>query len=61
MMKRPVDLLVVLCLAVGILPALVVGPLLHIAVTGVLQTEPPYYSLSLWHGFNLPLLMSAVA
>ncbi|MFO7581622.1 monovalent cation/H+ antiporter subunit A [Guyparkeria sp.] len=61
MMKRPVDLLVVLCLAVGILPALVVGPLLHVAVTGVLQAEPPYYSLSLWHGLNLPLLMSAVA
>jgi len=61
MMKRPVDLLVVLCLAVGILPALVVGPLLHVAVTGVLQTEPPAYSLSLWHGFNLPLLMSTVA
>jgi len=61
MMKRPVDLLVVLCLLVGILPALVVGPLLHVAVTGVLQAEPPYYSLSLWHGFNLPLLMSAVA
>ena len=61
MMKRPVDLLVVLCLAVGILPALVVGPLLHIAVTGVLQAEPPHYSLSLWHGFNIPLLMSAVA
>ncbi|MGM0516794.1 MAG: monovalent cation/H+ antiporter subunit A [Pseudomonadota bacterium] len=61
MMKRPVDLLVVLCLAVGIVPALVVGPLLHVAVTGVLQAEPPYYSLSLWHGLNLPLLMSAVA
>jgi len=61
MMKRPVDLLVVLCLAVGILPALVVGPLLHVAVTGVLQAEPPHYSLALWHGLNLPLLMSGVA
>jgi len=61
MMKRPIDLLVVLCLAVGILPALVVGPLLHVAVTGVLQAEPPEYSLALWHGFNLPLLMSAIA
>lgn len=61
MMKRPVDLLVMLCLAVGIVPALVVGPLLHVAVAGVLQAEPPHYSLSLWHGFNLPLAMSAVA
>ena len=61
MMKRPVDLLVILSLAVGILPALVIGPLLHVAVTGVLQGEPPYYKLALWHGFNLPLLMSAVA
>lgn len=61
MMKRPVDLLVVLCLAVGIVPALIVGPLLHMTVTGVLQAPPPEYGLYLWHGFNLPLMMSIFA
>lgn len=61
MMKRPVDLLVVLCLAVGIVPSLIVGPLLHMTVTGVLQAPPPEYGLYLWHGFNLPLMMSIFA
>ncbi|MGC9456156.1 MAG: monovalent cation/H+ antiporter subunit A [Halothiobacillaceae bacterium] len=60
-MKIPVDLLVVLCLAVGIVPSLIVGPILAVAVTGVLQGTPPEYGLYLWHGFNLPLLMSAIA
>ncbi|MFP4295345.1 MAG: monovalent cation/H+ antiporter subunit A [Halothiobacillaceae bacterium] len=60
-MKIPVDLLVVLCLAVGIVPALIVGPILAVAVTGVLQSTPPEYGLYLWHGFNLPLLMSFIA
>jgi len=60
-MKIPVDLLVVVCLAVGIFPAIIVGPILYVAVTGVLQGTPPEYSLHLWHGFNLPLVMSIIA
>ena len=59
-MRIPVAILVLLCLAVGILPALVVGPALATAVSGTLGTAAPEYTLALWHGFNLPLLMSAV-
>lgn len=61
MMKAPVALLVALCLAVGVLPALTFGPLVQVAATAVLGHAPPAYHLALWHGFNLPLLMSAVA
>ncbi|MGK0272657.1 MAG: multicomponent K+:H+ antiporter subunit A [Cocleimonas sp.] len=60
-MKVPVDILVVTCLAVGILPMYTIAPMLAVAVTGTLQTTAPYYSLALWHGFNLPLTMSILA
>ena len=64
-MRLPVLLLVMLCLLVGLLPALTVGPLLAVAAQAALYGAPgpalPAYTLSLWHGFNLPLLMSAVA
>lgn len=60
-MKIPVDLLVLICLAVGIVPMIVVAPILAVAVAGSLQTAPPVYSLAIWHGFNLPLMMSIIA
>ena len=60
-MKIPVDLLVIICLAVGMLPMFTVAPILEVAVVGTLQTTPPEYSLAIWHGFNLPLMMSITA
>jgi multicomponent K+:H+ antiporter subunit A len=60
-MRIPVDLLVLICLAVGIFPMIVVSPILAAAVAGSLQTAPPDYSLAIWHGFNLPLVMSVLA
>jgi multicomponent K+:H+ antiporter subunit A len=60
-MKIPVDILVIVCFAVGIIPAYTVAPMLATAVMGTLQTPLPEYSLAVWHGFNLPLMMSLVA
>ncbi|RPH64135.1 MAG: monovalent cation/H+ antiporter subunit A, partial [Burkholderiales bacterium] len=60
-MRVPVELLVLLCLAVGIAPALVVGPLLAVGAQATLGTPLPDYSLAIWHGLNLPLAMSAIA
>jgi len=60
-MKLPVEILVVLCLAVGIFPAWTFGPLLAIAASATLQTDLPEYSLAIWHGFNPALAMSVVA
>jgi multicomponent K+:H+ antiporter subunit A len=60
-MKAPVEVLVALCLLVGLAPAITVAPLLKVAAAAVLQGPLPEFSLRLWHGFNLPLLMSAVA
>ncbi|BFM49804.1 monovalent cation/H+ antiporter subunit A [Marinomonas sp. THO17] len=60
-MRVPVEVLVALCLLVGIFPSLVVGDLLYAAASAALNTPPPEYSLAIWHGFNFPLLMSVVA
>ncbi|MGB5908851.1 MAG: hydrogen gas-evolving membrane-bound hydrogenase subunit E, partial [Stenotrophomonas maltophilia] len=59
-MKVPVELLVVICVAVGIAPALTVAPVLHAAAASILGNAMPEYSLAVWHGFNLPLAMSAI-
>jgi multicomponent K+:H+ antiporter subunit A len=64
-MRVPVELLVLLCLAVGLAPAVVIAPLLALAAQAALHAAGagalPDYTLALWHGFNLPLLMSAIA
>lgn len=60
-MRFPIEVLVGLCILVGVLPNLTIGPILAVAVHSVLGDEVPYYSLALWHGLNLPLLMSAIA
>ncbi len=60
-MRLPVEMLVVACLLVGIVPGLTIGPFLASAVQSVLGDQTPEYSLAIWHGFTLPLAMSAIA
>jgi multicomponent K+:H+ antiporter subunit A len=60
-MRAPVEVLVVVCVVVGVLPSLAIGPVLAVAAGGALNGPLPDYSLALWHGFNRPLLMSALA
>lgn len=57
-MRFPIELLVLLCVAVGLFPELTVGPFLAFAAESVLRTNTPAYDLRIWHGFNLPLFMS---
>ncbi len=60
-MRVPVELLVAICLVVGIVPAWSVGPMLAAAAAPVVGGLLPPYSLAIWHGFTLPLAMSGVA
>ncbi len=60
-MKVPVEILVALCLLVGILPALTVEPILSVAAVAVLQGPLPEHNLALWHGFSVALWMSVGA
>jgi multicomponent K+:H+ antiporter subunit A len=60
-MRFPIEFLVLLCVAVGVVPNLVVGNILAVAAHAVLGARMPDYDLAIWHGFNLPLLMSVFA
>ncbi|WP_179994922.1 monovalent cation/H+ antiporter subunit A [Acinetobacter sp. YH16053] len=61
-MRAPATLLAILCILVGILPALLVEHIVNSttrASTQLSQFEGIH--LAIWHGFNLPLLMSVIA
>lgn len=60
-MRVPVEVLVGICLLVGMAPSLTVAPLLAAAASASLNGALPEYSLAIWHGFNAPLLMSLIA
>src|SRR5690606_1829197 len=60
-MRFPIEFLVVACLVVGIIPNFTIGPFLQSAAFSVLGQSTPQYSLSIWHGFNIALLMSLLA
>ena len=60
-MRVPIEILVVLCILVGIFPHFAVDGILSAASLAVLGQAMPEYKLAIWHGFNLPLLMSGMA
>jgi multicomponent K+:H+ antiporter subunit A len=60
-MRFPIELLVLACLVVGIIPAIAIGPILDVAVRAVLGANAPSYSLAVWHGFSTPMVMSLIA
>jgi multicomponent K+:H+ antiporter subunit A len=60
-MRLPMEILVALVVLVGVAPQLVVADMLTAAAASVLQAPPPPIKLAVWHGFNLPLVMSIAA
>ncbi len=61
-MRAPALLLATLCILVGLLPALLVENIVNAGTKAT--TQLPQFEgvhLAIWHGFNLPLLMSAIA
>jgi multicomponent K+:H+ antiporter subunit A len=60
-MKLPVEILVVVCVVVGMAPALTVAPLVGLAARDVFGAPLPDFSIAIWHGFTWPLAMSAIA
>jgi multicomponent K+:H+ antiporter subunit A len=60
-MLLPSALLGLACVLVGVLPEQTIGGILHAAVQSILGARMPEYSLVVWHGFTLPLLMSSIA
>ena len=60
-MRLPIGILVLACVLIGMFPAVTIGPFLDSAVRSTLQAGAPEYSLAIWHGWTLPLLLSVVA
>jgi multicomponent K+:H+ antiporter subunit A len=60
-MRTPIAFLVLSCLIVGVAPAVSIGPSLAAAARPVVGGTLPEYSLAVWHGFNVPFVMSLVA
>ncbi|MFC3629718.1 monovalent cation/H+ antiporter subunit A [Paracoccus angustae] len=60
-MRRPVELLVFICLLVGVFPALTLGPIINTAARSVAGADMPYYKIAVWHGVNAPLMLSLIA
>ncbi|MFN4188129.1 MAG: monovalent cation/H+ antiporter subunit A [Acinetobacter johnsonii] len=61
-MRAPATLLAILCILVGLFPALLVENIVNStarASTQAMDFEGVH--LALWHGFNMPLLMSLIA
>nr|WP_298410791.1 monovalent cation/H+ antiporter subunit A [uncultured Halomonas sp.] len=61
LMRAPVILMISLCVLIGLFPAITVTSLIYAAADAALMASPPELHLAIWHGFNLPLLMSAIA
>ena len=60
-MLFPSALLVMACLVIGMFPATTIGPFLDVASRSVLSADMPFHNLAVWHGVNLPLIMSLAA
>ncbi|MDR5897995.1 monovalent cation/H+ antiporter subunit A [Halomonas vilamensis] len=53
--------LAVLCLLVGLFPMTLAAPLINSASLAVQGLHTPVFHFALWHGLNLPLMMSLIA
>lgn len=62
-MRAPVLLLALICIAVGLAPALLAQPLVRATAQAIVgpTLAIPEFHLAVWHGFNAPLVMSLVA
>ncbi|ALH95051.1 monovalent cation/H+ antiporter subunit A [Acinetobacter equi] len=61
-MRAPATLLAILCILVGILPALLIQPIINAGTKATTQNSNfEGVHLAIWHGFNAPLVMSIIA
>ncbi len=60
-MLFPSTVLVCLCILIGVLPGIIIEPTLTLATTSILGANHPSIDLAVFHGINIPLVMSAMA
>lgn len=61
LMLLPMFVMVAICVFVGLAPQFFAGSFVNVAANSVLGYAQGPYEIHIWHGFNLPLLMSGVA
>ena len=61
LMRLPVALLVIACIAVGVFPQETLGVVLQTASESILGSKTPEISIKIWHGVNPALIMSIIA
>jgi multicomponent K+:H+ antiporter subunit A len=61
LMRLPVEILVLICVAIGLFPNTVAGDLLFSAADATIGAPKDHYPLKLWHGINPALFMSIIA
>ncbi|MDY3331429.1 MAG: monovalent cation/H+ antiporter subunit A [Pelistega sp.] len=60
-MLFPSAVLVCLCILIGVLPGIIIEPTLTLATASILGAHHPEVDLAVFHGINIPLIMSAMA
>ena len=60
-MQLPTGALAATCLAIGLFPAALAGPLVDAAAGAIIPGSLPHYELALWHGLNLPFVLGLTA
>ncbi|MFO7576849.1 MAG: monovalent cation/H+ antiporter subunit A [Pelovirga sp.] len=60
-MRLPAEILMVLCILVGLFPMTLAAPLVNVAAASILGAATPDYKIAIWHGFNMALALSMIA
>src|SRR6056297_2563719 len=60
-MRLPAEVLMALCVLVGLFPMTLAAPMVNVAAGSILGAATPDYHIAIWHGFNMALAMSVIA
>lgn len=60
-MRLPAEILMTLCVLVGLFPMTLAAPLVNVAAASILGDATPEYTIAIWHGLNMALALSVIA
>ncbi len=60
-MRLPAEILMTLCVLVGLFPMTLAAPLVQVAAGSILGEATPDYHIAIWHGLNMALALSVIA
>ncbi|MFO7765152.1 MAG: monovalent cation/H+ antiporter subunit A [Pelovirga sp.] len=60
-MRLPAEILMALCVLVGLFPMTMAAPMVNVAAGSILGAATPDYHIAIWHGLNMALALSVIA